>query len=238
MMKLDHIVHFTGAAPEESVHYWNDLGFHAVIGGSHKNWGTRNALMYGSDYYVEWLAVEEVQVVEHSSHPLIENLRYDHRGFGTVCLRSENLAELATELEARGFQTTGVMDAERQTEAGDVIRWKMLFIEQTISEALPLPFFIEWEEPDADRFAGLKKKGSILESNERLQLDRLVFSVQDPEQSELVWKQMLGGKLELGNCRFVFRNGTGRERLAEVQFAGAERTVEFEQGVYQVPRFE
>ncbi|MBT2583484.1 VOC family protein [Planococcus sp. ISL-109] len=237
-MKLDHLVHFTRTSPATTSRYWNDAGFHAIIGGSHKNWGTQNALMYGPDYYIEWLTVEDEGVAARSNHPLIEHLRYDQQGFGTICLRSENLELLAKQLESRGFQTIGPTDAERRTETGELIRWKMLFIDQTISVALPLPFFIEWEEADEARLAGLKSKGAIQELNEQLQLDALVFSVNNLEQSEDQWKKLLGGSLALDNCRLVFQEGTGKERLSKVRFASAEQELVFEQGVYQMPRFQ
>lgn len=236
-MKLDHIVHFTHTSPAKSMRFWNDAGFHAVIGGSHKNWGTQNALMYGADYYIEWLTVEHEDVAAHSEHPLVEHLRYDQQGFGTICLRSENLAELEKQLKAKDFHTDGIVDAERRTETGELIRWKMLFIKQDISSRLPLPFFIEWEEADEDRLAGLKTKGAIQPLNEQLHLDKLVFSVNNRQLSEAQWKELLGGSLELENCRLVFREAEGKERLSKVCFADAGQQLFFEQAHYCMPRF-
>ncbi|WP_167399211.1 VOC family protein [Planococcus maitriensis] len=236
-MKLDHIIHFTRTSPIASSTFWNDAGFHAVTGGSHKNWGTQNALMYGPDYYIEWLTVEDGNVAEASGHPLVRQLRHDGRGFGTVCLRSDNLDQLAKQIEGRGFPTIGPMDSERLTDAGETIRWRLLFIDQPISSALPLPFFIEWEEPDEVRFAGLKQKGAITEFNEKLRLDALVFSVEDPARSEAEWKSLLGGSISLENCRLAFERGTGKERLREVRFESAGQEIIFEQGSYQVPSF-
>ena len=236
-MKLDHIIHFTRTSPIASSTFWNDAGFHAVTGGSHKNWGTQNALMYGPDYYIEWLTIEDESVAESSGHPLVEHLRHDQRGFGTICLRSDNLELLAKQIEGRGFRTIGPMDSERLTDTGETIRWRLLFIDEPISSALPLPFFIEWEEPDEARFAGLKRKGAITELNETLRLDTLVFSVEDPEQREAEWKSLLGGSISLGNCRLVFEKGKEKERLCDVRFESAGQEIIFEQGSYQVPRF-
>lgn len=236
-MKLDHIVHFTHTNPEASSKFWNEKGFHAVAGGSHKNWGTQNALMYGPDYYIEWLTVEDKMRAEASEHPLIQQLRHDGRGFGTICLRSDNLDQLAKQIEERGFKTIGPMDAERLTETGETIRWRLLFIDQPISSALPLPFFIEWEEPDEARFAGLKRKGAITELNEGLRLEALVFSVEDPARREAQWRSLLGGSVALENCRLVFEAGQGKERLREVRFESAGQEIVFEQGSYLAPRF-
>lgn len=236
-MKLDHIVHFTHTDPEASSKFWNEKGFHAITGGSHKNWGTQNALMYGPDYYIEWLTIEDESVTERSGHPLVEHLRHDQRGFGTVCLRSDNLDLLAKQIQGRGFRTIGPMDAERLTETGETIRWRLLFIDEPISSALPLPFFIEWEEPDEARFAGLKQKGAITGLNEGLHLEALVFSVENPAQSEARWSSLLGVGIDLENCHLVFEAGKGKERLREVRFESAEQEIVFEDGRYHAPRF-
>lgn len=236
-MKLDHIVHFTHTNPEASSKFWNEKGFHAIAGGSHKNWGTQNALMYGPDYYIEWLTVEDKMRAEASDHPLIQQLRLDGRGFGTICLRSDDLDELAKQIEGRGFKTIGPMDAERLTDTGETVRWRLLFIDESITSALPLPFFIEWEEPDEARFAGLKQKGAITELNESLRLESLVFSVKDPAQREAQWRSLLGGDIDLENGRIVFEAGEGKERLCEVRFESAGQEIGFEQGSYQAPRF-
>ena len=236
-MKLDHIVHFTRMSPKASSEFWNSEGFHAVTGGSHKNWGTHNALMYGADYYIEWLAIEDERVAGRSGHPLVEQLRHEEEGFGTICLRSDDLDQLASQIEARGFRTIGPTNAERLTDTGETIRWRLLFIDQPISSDLPLPFFIEWEEPDEARIAGLKRKGAITELNEHLHLDTLVFSVADPLRSEAEWSSLFGGALAFENCRLLFEQGEGQERLREVRFESAEREIVFEQGVYQAPRF-
>ncbi|MBU9672364.1 VOC family protein [Planococcus sp. CP5-4] len=236
-MKLDHIVHFTHTSPEASSKFWNEKGFHAISGGSHEDWGTQNALMYGPDYYIEWLTVEDEHIAQASEHPLIQQLQLDGRGFGTICLRSDNLDQLAQQIEGRGFQTVGPMDANRLTETGETVRWRLLFVDQPISSALPLPFFIEWEEPDEARFAGLKQKGAITELNEGLRLEALVFSVEDPEQKEAQWSRLLGGSLDLENCRLLFEDGKGKERLSEVHFESAGQEIVFEQGNYLAPRF-
>lgn len=236
-MKLDHIVHFTHTDPKASSKFWNDQGFHAVTGGSHKDWGTQNALMYGPDYYIEWLTVEDEGIARGSRHPLVEQLRHDDRGFGTICLRSDDLDQLAREIESKGFQTIGPMDAERLTETGEIIRWRLLFVDQPISSALPLPFFIEWEERDEARFAGLKKKGAMTELNESLRLEALVFSVKDPAQREAEWKKLFGDSLALENCQLLFEQGDGPERLREVRFESAEREIGFEKGIYRAPCF-
>lgn len=234
-MYLDHIVHFIEMEPEEAVTEWKTQGFHAAKGGRHMNWGTHNALLYLKDQYIEWLAIEKIAIAEEADHPLTQLLLHDKKGFGTVCLRTEEIEQLDERLKAEGIETTGVLDAERKTESGDLIKWKMLFIKEPVSDSLPFPFFIEWGESDDARYEGLRKRGAIRPENEKLSIERCVFGVRDPEASAEKWRTVLGA-LRLSNCQFEFqKTDKGKERLECVFFADGTRELSFEEGVYYVP---
>lgn len=236
-MKLDHIVHFVRKNPQEAAAFWREKGFHAAVGGQHIHWGTHNALLYVKDCYVEWLSVEKKEVALAAEHPLTRQLLYDQVGFGTVCLRTSNIHGVSADLKSRGIHTSGVLDAERRTEAGQLIQWKMLFIEEEVSAGLPSPFFIEWQETDQARYKKLKENGTIQESNTEMAIERCVFGVWNPEQAADAWRKILGGSLELENCRIEFRKtDRPKERLEEVRFAQGTEQVEFEQGQYWLPR--
>ena len=43
-------------------------------------------------------------------------------------------------LNNKGFRTSGVLDAERRTADGELRKWKMLFVEQPVSNELPIHF--------------------------------------------------------------------------------------------------
>lgn len=234
-MYLDHIVHFIEVEPEEAVREWKSQGFHAAKGGRHLNWGTHNALLYLKDSYIEWLAVEKAAISEGADHPLTQLLLHDKKGFGTVCLRTQEIERLDERLKDRGIETTGVLDAERKTESGDLIKWKMLFIKEAVSNSLPFPFFIQWGESDHARYEGLRERGAIMPENEKLAVERCVFGVHDPEASAEKWRTILG-TLHLPNCRFDFRKTDHtKERLERVVFTGGARELTFEEGVYSVP---
>ncbi|MDQ0429664.1 hypothetical protein QOZ98_002492 [Planomicrobium stackebrandtii] len=236
-MKLDHIVHFVRKNPQEAATLWKEQGFYAAVGGQHINWGTHNALLYVKDCYIEWLSVEKEQVAAQADHPLTRQLLYDQVGFGTVCLRTDNIESVNDDLNGRGFTTSGVLDAERRTEAGQLIKWKMLFIKEEASARLPSPFFIEWQETDQERYKNLKENGAIQESNKELAIERCVFGVWNPEEAASTWQKLLGGSLELENCRIEFRKtDLPKERLEEVHFAQGVNKVEFEQGQYWLPQ--
>jgi len=237
-MFLDHIVHFINKEPQAAVDYWKQQGMHAAIGGRHLNWGTHNALLYTRDSYIEWLAVEKPEVAEAANHPLTELLLHDKTGFGTLCLRTESIADLNSRLNREGFETSGVLDAERRTDTGELIQWKMLFIKEAVTDQLPPPFFIQWQDGDEQRYAGLRNRGAIVPANEELSIERLVFGVKDPEAVENVWRNILGGSLELPNCRLEFkRTNREKERLEEVCFTRGHKRISFVDGVYYLPEF-
>jgi hypothetical protein len=235
-MFLDHIVHFIHKEPQMAVDYWKQQGMHAAMGGRHLNWGTHNALFYTKDCYIEWLAVEKPEVAEAAHHPLTELLLHDKTGFGTICLRTASIDDLDSRLKSDGFETSGVLDAERRTGTGELIQWKMLFIKEEVTGQLPSPFFIQWQESDKQRYEGLRKRGAIAPANEEQAIERLVFGVKDPEAAENAWRKILGGSLKLPNCRLEFkRTDRKKERLEEVHFADGQKRISFEDGVYYLP---
>ena len=124
-----------------------------------------------------------------------------------------------------GYETSGVLQSERKTKDGNIRRWKMLFVEQELSSKLPLPFFIEWEEKEEERFLGLRKDGTITPDNEKLAITECHFSVSVPEEEVAKWATLLSveisdkNKIKLPNTmlKFMekgFRNGN--ERLTDV----------------------
>jgi hypothetical protein len=235
-MYFDHIVHFIEGKPQEAVEYWNQLGFPAVLGGQHLKWGTHNALFYIKDCYIEWLALENPEIALKADHPLPNLLLHDAIGFGTVCLRTDDIEKLNERLQGEGFETSGVLDAERQTSEGKLIKWKMLFLEEEISNRLPSPFFIEWQEDDRTRMENLRKNRALQPGGEAMELEKCVFGVRDIAACTEKWQKLLGGELELENCRIEFRlTDREKERLEQITFKGAEQELSFAEGVYQVP---
>lgn len=236
-MKLDHIVHFVRENPQETVTYWQEKGIHAAKGGRHLNWGTENVLLYLKDCYIEWLSIEKEEVALQADHPLTHQLLYDQVGFGTICLRTDNIQVLNDDLRKQGMDTSGVLTAERQTESGELIKWKMLFIKEQVSDKLPAPFFIEWQKTDAQRYQKLRDNGAIQALNETLTIERCVFGVWDTEKATTAWKTILGGSLQLDNCLIEFRKTNHpKERLEKVCFKEGVNKFEFEQGQYRLPR--
>jgi len=246
-MYLDHIVHFINQEPEGVIHDWNKRNFNAVIGGSHEQWGTYNALLYTKDSYVEFLAVEDPEKVEKSDHPLIMHLKHDlpdRSGFGTICIRTFDIEELKNELDQKGIRTTAVFHAQRRTMSGSIRKWKMLFVDEKVGASLPFPFFIEWEEPDVERFASLRNDGTIQEGNQRLSIHSCIFHVGEPQTAASRWGEVLGispsgakgNELQLSNSKLIFELAEGKERLAKVHIKGhgTKLDKEYAGGVYSI----
>lgn len=234
-MKFDHVIHFIEETPEKAVQFWKQESHHAIVGGRHEKWGTRNALLYGKDSYIEWLALENREIAEGADHPLTQLLLHNGQGFGTVCFRTESIGELDMRLKSSGFQTSGVLEGSRRTGEGKLLQWKMLFIDEEPSARLPNPFFIQWGESDTLRYEGLRETGAVTPAAEQLSLERCVFGVEDVEEATGRWKEILGGSLQLSNCMIEFRKLEGlKERLEEVHYKDARQRIEYENGIYYI----
>ncbi|MEK5036812.1 VOC family protein [Sporosarcina sp. FSL K6-3457] len=221
-MKLDHVVYFTNRTPDE----WVAEQQSAVVGGRHEQWGTHNALMYVKNAYIEWLSVERQDIAEQVDHPLPRLLLHDLKegeGWGTVCLSVEDIEQFNEEINNKGFSTSGVLSAQRRTATGQLRKWKMLFVDQPVSNELPYPFFIEWEDAEDIRFAKLREEGAITSANEQLEITECVFSVEDPLRETAEWAILLSQKvgdaddIALSNVllKFVEHEG-GKDRLTDV----------------------
>lgn len=222
MLELDHVVYFSKQSPQESVQ--KHIG--TTIGGRHKSWGTVNALTYTKDSYIEYLSVENNEIAKNSNHPLITLLLNDLKdgeGWGTICMRVNQIDVLNERLRKQGLSTSGVMNAERETTSGFVRKWKMLFIDQDISDELPYPFFIEWDEPFEERMQSLREDGSIQAYNEQLQISQCVIAVKDPTSQIKEWAKILdvdykNHTIDLPNTKIVFQhNNVGKNRLKMVE---------------------
>lgn len=222
MFELDHVVYFTKKAPIDIARDITIEGIHPVVGGRHLQWGTFNAVFYTKDSYIEWLAVENLDIAKKNSQPLVQQLLYDiedGEGYKALCLRSDNLEESNRYIQKLGYRTTGIIPAERKMADGQIIRWKMLFIKHQLGDSLPYPFFIEWEHSFEERQKMLKADGTIQKDNEELRIERCIFNVKDVQQKLIQWSRLLslpttGNTLRLKNTIFAFQKlQEGKERL-------------------------
>lgn len=226
---------------------WIEKGIHAVVGGQHTQWGTYNALLYTKTSYIEWLAPEHEEVAKNANHPLINLMLHDLKtmgaGFSTICIRTTTIDDLNKQLEGQGIKTSGILHSERKTTSGLVRKWKMLFVKEEISDALPFPFFIEWEESDEDRLRLLQEDGTIENSNLELSLTACEFHVRNSREVMNKWKSYFQLTeqdeqtllLENTQLKFIQSKNVATERLASIEINGSLRQKEiiYEQATYR-----
>lgn len=228
-MKPDHIVYFTRLTPEQVVAQQHDIGRHVVVGGSHGKWGTCNALFYTSNVYVEWLSVENFEVAMVSGHPLTKLLLHDIKsgdGWGTICFSVQDIGRFDKELKEKGFKSSGIIDGQRKTPEGTLKKWRMLFVMHPNADQLPFPFFIEWGQSEVVRLAGLRKNGTILPSNEKIEVSKCVFESANPLKDLQQWRHLLScetvsdNQLSVSNVILQFEKlkGQKKERLRSVLY--------------------
>lgn len=230
-MKLDHIVYFTHDQVEDVVNEQQAKGNAAVAGGQHQQWGTANALLYTDNAYIEWLTVEDENkaIAAATDQPLIAQYFHDQQagdGWATICFSVDNMEQWKDELDNKGFATTAILDASRKTADGELLRWKMLFIEQDVSNELPYPFFIEWQESEVERNIRLEKSGARTAIHRQQKISECIFHVEDPLRETGEWAVLLSQKvgdandIRIGDImfRFIEKQDTV-QRLAEVNFS-------------------
>ncbi|WP_342526425.1 VOC family protein [Chryseomicrobium sp. FSL W7-1435] len=242
-MNLDHIVHFVSESPKEVVEKTNYAGISSVLGGEHVQWGTANTLAFLASSYIEWLSLVNLSVAKDADHPLTKLLLFDLKngpGFGTICLRPDSIERVYNRFQTQGIQTTEILDASRKTPNGDVLRWKMLFVKENPSEDLPLPFFIEWEQSQQEKYADLEQQKQLPPRVEELRVQELVIATKTPFQTAEKWANLLevaqqGTQIILSNTRITFvesEQDLCRLQRVDIVGTGKENTVEIEGGIY------
>lgn len=230
-MKLDHVVYFTNKTVTEIVDQQQKRGNAAIVGGRHEQWGTANALLYTENAYIEWLTVEDACQAKKAAacQPLIAQFLHDQSSgddWATVCFSVDDMEQWKEELDNKGFQTTSILEASRKTAEGQMLRWKMLFVEQEVTTELPYPFFIEWEDREDVRFARLNEMNARTATHTQQKITECIFHVDDPLRETAEWAILLSQKVGDANdirvgevvLRFI-EIPVELERLAAVRFS-------------------
>lgn len=193
-MKPDHLVYSTHQIPKAVATAQQALGIHVVEGGRHLPWGTQNALLYTSNAYIEFLSIDNKEVAFQSDFPLTKLLLYDLKkgeGWSTICISVTDMESFKNSLLLKGFKTSEIIPGQRKTPDGELLEWKLLFVDKSDLSQLPFPFFIEWNQPESVRRKRLKEKGTILPFNEKLSVKECIFSTENPEKETKLWSRLL-----------------------------------------------
>jgi hypothetical protein len=200
-LAFDHLVHFLRRSPLEAAEEMRRMGFHAVAGGRHENWGTHNSLCYFDVSYIEFLAVENQETAERSDNRLIQQLVGDlpriGEGLGQIALRTGDIERLAEHLKRNGLNVLGPVPGSRKRVDGSIIRWSMLFAESD-EVRHPLPFFIQWEQSDEERRKDLTSRDVIAaHPNGAERVEWIACAVADLDKTAERWQEWLG--LQVGD---------------------------------------
>ncbi|MEJ8304766.1 VOC family protein [Saccharibacillus sacchari] len=230
-LRWDHIVHYVNDL-NEPISLFREKGLIAFAGGSHKKWGTHNALSYFGLTYIEFLGVEHRELAESAEpyHVVVRDaakLLPEHEILSRVVLRTDAIDDVAELLRGKGLELSPILDGERLDASGNLIQWRM-FMVQGDHDGLPYPFFIQWNGTDAKRSAALSESGVIRPHPAGdIRLDTAVFGVRDPQATAAHWQEVFGlqadpaapNTLRVGNQRFAFEaSASGTSALRTLIF--------------------
>lgn len=228
----DHIVHYINDL-DEAVRTFKDHGLIAFKGGSHKEWGTYNALSYFGLTYIEFLSLEDRELAERIDSPNVVvrdalTTLPDHEVMSRVALRTEDIEATADRLKSHGLELSPILDGKRLDTRGHLIEWRMFTIAGDF-QGLAYPFVIQWKGGDAHRLEDLTRSGIIRQHPAGdVEIRSAVFTVSDPSAVAAHWQILFGlsvagtdaghgVELSIGDKSFLFKQGDA-ERLTQLIF--------------------
>lgn len=232
---------------KESIDFFADEGIIFKLGGRHENWGTANALGYFGINYIELINVfnqQKAGLVSRASsaavYDVVQDFNQHKKRFNTVAIRTDDLESIRQRLKLLGIAAGPILEGKRLNEKNQLITWRIFFIDDDI-DGLPYPFFIDWENSDADRERQLVAQGLIQQHPAGdLNVVKAVFEVSNPVQVSQQWAKIINstviddhGKfiVPIGEKAFEFIGGTANH-LSALHFSGAhaqkrQRTISF-----------
>ncbi|MGP7818016.1 VOC family protein [Niallia sp. 01092] len=217
----DHVVHYVNDL-DYPIEIFQKNGLIAFKGGSHKQWGTFNALSYFDLTYIEFLGIEDRELAETITDPndvvrdSIATLP-DHEALSRVALRTDNIEAVAANLEAAGLNISPIMAGKRLDNQGQLIEWKMLTIAGSF-QGLVYPFVIQWKGTDDERYQNLVNT-KVIQSHPagKTFIAEAVFTVNNPVEAAKHWQSLFGlslksttetiASLSIGDKTFTFQKG-------------------------------
>jgi len=234
-LKWDHTVHYVNSL-ESAIKKFGKNGLIAFQGGSHKQWGTYNALSYFDLCYIEFLGVENRELAEKVIEPneVVRDsvkLLPGQEVLSRVALRTDDIEEVARHLTKLNLDVSPIMDGKRLDAQGHLIEWRMMTIAGDY-QGLPYPFVIQWNERDEVRRERLIDSGIIQEHpSGEVTIKSAVFQVSNPSAVAIHWHRLFGFEmfeqnvssdsdkwmLVVGNQTFIFIKGD-ENRMQQLVF--------------------
>ena len=140
---IDHLV-YTAASLEQGMDAIEDLlGVRPVLGGSHPQFGTRNALLsLGPNTYLEIIAPDPELPIP-SGGLLFKDYFQSAPQLARWVVRDSELEQTTQQEKLKGYELGKVSEGSRKTPDGQILSWKL-----TDPTVIPLegavPFLIDW----------------------------------------------------------------------------------------------
>lgn len=236
-IKWDHTVHYVNDL-DAAIEKFREAGLVAFMGGSHKQWGTYNALSYFDLCYIEFLGVEDRTLAESIAEPndvVRDAVKWlpEREEMSRVALRTDDIEAVREQLSAFALDMSPIIDGKRLDAQGNLIEWRMMTIAGDY-QGLPYPFVIQWSGTDEERRERMIDSGVIQEHPVGdVEITEAVFHVEDPVAVAKRWQELFGFesvaegvdassesgevKLVVGNQAFVFKKGS-ENRMKQLIF--------------------
>jgi hypothetical protein len=142
-LTFDHLVCAVPDVAAGSAILGAALGIEPTFGGVHQNQDTCNVLFsLGEGRYFELLGPDPAV---HAKAPFaLRAAALTTLDIWTFAVATDDIDALATQVRALGIPMRGPTAGSRQTPAGDVLRWRVLFLDSPEFKGLA-PFAIEWQ---------------------------------------------------------------------------------------------
>ncbi|MEK4514091.1 VOC family protein [Paenibacillus sp. FSL H8-0122] len=195
VLKWDHLVHYVNDL-DQPVQLFAEHGLTAFRGGSHKDWGTYNALSYFGLTYLEFLGIENLELARATKHNVVVRdavtLLPEHEVLSRVVLRTDDIEAVEATLRQAGLLLSPVIDGRRLDDQGRLIEWRMMTIDGDF-QGLVYPFIIQWSQSDEERLDSLNAAG-INQPHPAGKMDMAgaVFRVSDPAAAASHWSELFG----------------------------------------------
>lgn len=189
-----------------AIEKFREHGLIAFMGGSHKQWGTYNALSYFDLCYLEFLGVEDRVLAENIAEPndvvkdAVKRLP-EHEELSRVALRTDDIEGIAAHLKKYNLDMSPIMNGKRLDTQGNLIEWQMMTIAGNY-QGLPYPFVIQWSKGDEERREEMMDSGVIKDHPiGNVSITEAVFHVTDPIAVAVHWQELFGFELQKGSSK-------------------------------------
>ncbi|GAA5415709.1 hypothetical protein Pryu01_00741 [Paraliobacillus ryukyuensis] len=251
-LEWDHTVHYVKQL-NTAMKTFLANGLIAFHGGSHKKWGTCNALSYFDLCYIEFLSIEDRNLARSILDPndVVKDavkLLPEREIFSRVALRTDDIEAIANRLDAKNISHSPIMDGKRTDAQGNLIEWYMMTIPGDF-HALPYPFIIQWKCAEDVRRKQLQDIGAIGKHPiGNIAINQAIFEVENPRDVVEHWHDIFGidilnittdeAKLLIGDKIFLFKKGpTNQLRKLAFKLHGLQlldHTFKIGEGRYQI----